>query len=197
VSLQNLFTMTKIAQSNEIFEIFPIDTLPDEVWVSINLLGRVYYISTLGRICNKKRLLLTNGLNGNHYPYFFIKENGKHVKFYVHRLVAETFIPNPENKKEVNHKNGNKKDSRVVNLEWVTPKENSQHAYDSGLSKMPKGEAHPRHKKVGQYDLNGNLINIWSGLREAGRKTGFHDSSIAGACLGRYKVSHGFIWKYQ
>ena len=78
--------------------------------------------------------------------YVELCKNGKRKQYKVHRLIAETFIPNPENKPQVNHKNGIKDDNRIENLEWVTLSENRQHAYDTGLQVALKGEKNGRAK---------------------------------------------------
>ena len=80
----------------------------------------------------------------DYYHEFDTTFNGKRYRKYVHHLVAKYFIPNPENKPEINHIDGNKSNNRVDNLEWVTHKENCQHAFDIGLS--PKGEKHGQSK---------------------------------------------------
>lgn len=75
--------------------------------------------------------------NNKSYPMVTAQVDGKQKHFYVHRLMAEAFIPNPENKPHVNHKDGNKKNFSLENLEWVTPGENVRHAYEAGLLQLP------------------------------------------------------------
>lgn len=100
-------------------------------------------IRSLGFKFHKAKVLkpgLVGKENGQYLSIQFGK-NGK--KRYVHRLVAVTFIKNPVNKREVNHKDGNKLNNHVSNLEWVTPSENRQHAYDTGL-KVFKGNRYTK-----------------------------------------------------
>jgi len=93
-------------------------------------------------IC-KERLLINTLYNTGYYRVGLTK-NGKQTKYYIHRLVAQAFIPNPENKEEVNHINGIKTDNRVENLEWCTISENSIHAYKLGLREAVRGSKSTR-----------------------------------------------------
>lgn len=122
----------------------------------------------------------------------------------VHRIVAKAFISNPENKPCVGHKNTNKKDNRVDNLEWVTYSENNSNPItvnkrsesENKPMKGRTGSSHPISKTVGKYDVEMNLLDQFGSVREAGRKLGIPHGSIYQVCLGRRKTLHGFIFKY-
>lgn len=138
---------------------------PTEIWKPVVGYERFYLISSLGNLKSIARNAISP-INGKKY---FVKEclrkyainpqtgyyttslafNGKTLTVNIHRLVALTFIPNPENKKEVNHKDGNKLNNHVTNLEWATTRENSIHAWANGLTKHSDnqvGEGHGMHK---------------------------------------------------
>ena len=99
-----------------------------------------YEISKEGIVKGKNGVPLNPGIK-NGYMFVIIFYNGTRKNSYVHRLVAEKYIPNPENKKQVNHINGDKFDNRVCNLEWVTCKENISHAWESGLCEKTRNSA--------------------------------------------------------
>ena len=102
-----------------------------------------YAISTSGRLLSYKRgdwRELHPYVSNKGYKYVNLRRNGQTERYYVHRLVADTFIPNPENKRAVNHIDGDKLNNDVSNLEWVTYQENSKHAYAHGLSYLPDPE---------------------------------------------------------
>lgn len=123
------------------------------------------------------------------------KING--VGYYVHRIIAVAFIAKPEHLKdvhyeelEVNHKDGNKSNNRIDNLEWCTPSENAQHVYDE--------LGHKNIHTIVQYDLQGNLIREYRSAREAGRAVGAAgNSNIIQCCKGRLITSFDSVWRYK
>ena len=122
-------------------------------------------------------------------------DNGYYKKiYYVHRLVANTFLNNDQNYEQVNHKNGIKDDNRVENLEWCTRSENIRHRIDVlGVSLRNKKGS----KEVEQYDLSNILINTYPSAKEAMRQTGFSQGHISEVCRGEKTTYKNFIWKYK
>jgi len=124
-----------------------------------------------------------------------------HKNYYVHRLVAEAFIENPQNKPCVNHIDCNTHNNCVSNLEWVTHHENIKYANSLGhMGKSNKGKfgkLHHNHKTVYQYDKTLKLIKVWDSTMDIERALHINNSHIGECCRGKRKQIKGFIWKYE
>lgn len=122
----------------------------EEIWKAIKEYNNYYEVSNFGNVRSLDRIAKTKAgvikptkgkvlrltLKNNGYKTVMLCVNDKRKRFHVHRLVAQAFIPNPENKSEVNHKDGNKANNNVANLEWNTKSENMQHAVLNNLCKI-------------------------------------------------------------
>lgn len=152
-----------------------------------------YYVNEFGIIKNSKTGKEYSGkIDNRGYLRVDISINGKRKVVFPHRIVAETFIPNPDNLPEVNHKDGDKTNDYVENLEWVTAKENTTHAVKTGLiNSFTQGG-----KPCVQKDLKGNMINIFNSMSEASRQLNIAQSLINRVCLGQRKSTKGFIFEY-
>ena len=173
-----------------------------EIWKDVKGFEEKYEISSYGRLRNKKtnRILKMTNQYGNYFSVILYDENHK-KSTKMHRLVAETFIPNPNNYLYVNHKDLNKQNNRVDNLEWCTQSENVKHALNNGVNIMKgfnnynKNKFRNKYGFLSQYDKEHNLIATYTSLAEAYLKTGVCKRDILYVINGKRKTAGGYIWK--
>lgn len=157
-----------------------------------NVFGK-YEVSNLGSVRNSKTgRTLAQVLDRYGYPVVCLHEDGKNYSVKVHRLVANAFVDNKENKPQIDHIDGNKENNVYTNLRWVTPKENSEnpitHARHIATIKPPK------RKKVAVLCVETN--KTYDGLRVAERETNVAHSEISACCKGIRKSAGGYHWRY-
>ncbi len=148
-----------------------------------------YEVSTKGRIYSLHNKKVMNQCLRGDYMCVSLSRKGVSKTYSVHRLVANTFLGETSDK-VVNHKNGNKIDNRLKNLEFVTQSQNMQHASKTGLIKKTTAKA------VNQYDLKGNFINEYKSIKLASKETDTNDSAISRVCLGKIDSAGGYKWEY-
>lgn len=167
-----------------------------EIWKDIPGYEGLYRISNLGNVESLATGKLLKKLShSTGYLAVVLYKNRHPKRCILHRLVAKAFIPNPENKPTVNHKNGNKHDNSVDNLEWATFLENNRHARKTGLKVGKNIQNNKLSTPVAQYDLDMNLIKIYPSMNEA-KRNGFSCPEICKCCKGKIKTSRGYIWRY-
>lgn len=182
----------------------------DEIWKDIEGYPN-YQVSNLGNVRNlnfnrtSKTKVLKSCIDGKGYQYVALYKDSKRKCSKVHRLVAQAFLPNPNNYKEVNHKDEVKTNNCVKNLEWCDAKYNvnygtrtdraTQHPnYKHRLGVL--GKDNPNSKRVYQYTKIGEFVKLWNCTSEVERELGFFSSSISSCANGKRKTAYGFIWKY-
>lgn len=183
----------------------------NEIWKDIKGYKGLYQVSNFGQIRSldrydssnhklKGKIMKLNN-DGRGYLNINLYNNGKQKKFLVHRLVAEAFIPNPNNLPEVNHKDENKTNNRVDNLEWVDRKTNCN--YGTRNKKISEKTIGTRYNRIDlsipilQYSAEGQFIKEWPSAIEIKRQLKINDSYIALCCKGKFKTAKGYIWKYK
>lgn len=156
-----------------------------------------YLVFRDGRIMSVRyNKFLTPKRNHDGYLRLQIWQGNKNRYVAWHRIVAETFIPNPENKPYINHKNGDKTDNRVENLEWCTQQENIRHSWDNNFrtheyTRRGNGRCSP----VRQMDLDGNVIAEYPTMASAHKATGICTQSIYRAA-NLHCTAGGYKWEY-
>ncbi len=167
------------------------NTLENEIWKqvvleNVDMKDKTYFVSNLGRFKNSYGTIMDNyKVNENGYIRVYIYNK----TYALHRLIALTFIENPENKEQVNHIDGNKLNNCVANLEWTTCSENNLHKFKIGL-----GNNFTR--KIVQYDLEMNKVNEFKSIAEAAKQLNIGKTNINGVLRNINKTAGGFVFKY-
>lgn len=177
-----------------------------EKWKPIKGFENLYEVSDKGRV---RRIKYENAGNRAQHelPYYLkpridkdgyyryaLSKNNKYKYIGAHRLVAEAFIPNSNNYPCIDHIDACKSNNIKENLEWVTVLENNLRTIKRGNKNMKNNKS---SKAILQYDLQGNFIKEWVGAAEIERQLGIPHSNIGRTCKGKYKQSHGYIWKFK
>lgn len=187
--------------------------IEQEIWKDIKDYEGLYQISSFGRYRSCDRYIIYNNnrwggtskvflygkimkhsKNNSGYCTICLHKDNKPKTFLLHRVVAQAFIPNPNNLPEVNHKDENKENNNVDNLQWCTRVFNNNYGKLNKDGRR-KSRKH-RMKKVAQYTIDGKLIATYDGLRVAKEQTGINNLGIARCCEGILKTSGGYVWKY-
>ena len=164
----------------------------EEIWKDIEGYEGLYQVSNMGRVRSLRRnIILKNKIESNRYERVVLSTNNIPKGYSVHRLVANAFIPNPNNYPIVNHKDENRTNNCVDNLEWCTQKYNVN--YGTGISKRVKSQS----KKVLQFKTDGTFVKEWESTMSVQRNLGICQSHIVQVCKGKRRIAHGYIWKYK
>lgn len=171
----------------------------EEVWKDIDEYEGLYQISSLGRVKSlkgnrkihliEKIILLSNTHNG--YKSVSLSKNGKRKSFRVHRLVAKSFLENPLEKPYINHKDCNRTNNNINNLEWITQKENIKHS-----QKSDKGKFNNRNKPVAKCSNSGVILNVYGSISEASRQCGLSTSLISYCANNKYNLNREYLFKF-
>lgn len=208
--------------------------MEEEIWADIKGYEGLYKISNYGNVKSLERYKKNHSkmakveekdmkpyLNNNGYLYVNLNKNGICKHIYIHRLLMEAFVPNPNNYSCINHRDGNKLNNSLTNLEWCSYSYNNKEAYRLGLkkpsknligkkrseetkrkiSKSQKGKKNKGVRKimraVNQYSLDGEFLNSYESSREAIRSLGKGTPScITIACRKEKTTAYGYIWRY-
>ena len=183
-----------------------------ELWRDIKDYKDLYQGSNLGRVRSLDRWvkcpngsvrfykgrILKPGTNKDGYLQIDLCKNNKSKTFRVNRLVAEAFLEIPEELRhlkgtrylQVNHKDEDKTNNNVENLEWCSAK------YNTNYGTAIKRRSLKKKKSILQYTMKGEFVKEWDSIAECGRN-GFHQGNVAACCQGKRKSHHKFIWRYK
>lgn len=187
-----------------------------EAWRDIEGYEGLYQVSNIGRVRSldrevwngngwytKKGQIMTPCKDRNGYLMVLLSKNGKTKRCLVHRLVAKAFIPNPENKPQIDHINTIRTKNEVWNLRWVTPKENNNNEITLkhfGEAQKGKTFSEETRKKISEAKWKKIICietgQVFKSVKEAGEIIGVFPTNISACCKGKRKTASGFHWKY-
>ncbi len=180
--------------------------MENEVWKDIKGYEGLYQVSSLGRVKSLSRVVVkSNGRNNSvkgrilksyscrGYRYVDICKNGIYKKCKIHRLVAEAFLPNPDNLPQVNHKDETLDNNKVENLEWCTPKYNIN--YGTAKERMRDSHIKQNGHKIAMYDFSGRLIKIYTCTKDV-ELDGLDRRAVDRVCKGIVYKHKGYRFSY-
>jgi len=176
----------------------------NEVWKDVVGYEGLYEVSNSGKV-----RMLRNG-NSHYMAEKRCQKNNKgylttmlsnkdrsRKRWLVHRLVAIAFLPNPNNYPYINHKDENKENNSVDNLEWCDNRYNVLYSLERHERATPNTRNGKRkHMRVIQCTMDGEVIREWENAREVFRETGMSDCSVTSCCLGKRNMAYGYKWRY-
>ena len=166
----------------------------EEIWCPIKGYEGLYEVSDKGRVrslkSGKERILKPLRIKTGYLQVQLLK-NGEQKMYLVHRLVAQTFTPNPYNLQEVNHKDEDKDNNSVQNLEWCDRKYNINYGNRNQMVSIKLS------KPILQYTKSGGFIREWKSTYDIERNLGYFHNCISYCCNGKLKSAYGYVWKYK
>lgn len=169
-----------------------------EIWIDIAGYEGLYQVSNWGRIKSlkkyrsKKEQIMVQQIKKGYYT-IRLSKHSKKKDYVVHRLIAQAFIPNPNNLPQVNHKDENKLNNKIENLEWCTVTYNN--CYGTRLERA--SVSNKLRREVLKFDLDNNYIDTYKSVTEAGRRNNTSVANISACCRGVYKQSKGYIYRFK
>lgn len=177
----------------------------EEIWVDIKDYEGLYQVSNWGRVKSLERYdalgrlveekILKEIINSSGHLYVNLCKNGVEKQYYIHRLVAMHFIPNPYNKPEVHHRDHNPENNNVENLVWLTYEEHRAE-HPERYETVRKSARKACSKHINQFALDGLFVRAWYSAMDIKRELGYDNSAIIKCCKGKLTQAYGSIWKY-
>lgn len=168
----------------------------NEIWKDVEGYEGLYQVSNLGRVKslgnnkNRKEKIMKISKNKDGYLYIDFHRNGKHKKFLIHRLVAQTFLDNPNNLPQVNHKDENPTNNSVDNLEWCNSK------YNNNYGTRNNKASNTLSKPILQFTKTGEFIRKWDSATQVKKEIGINQGDISNCLKGNLKTAGGYKWCY-
>lgn len=190
----------------------------EEIWKDIPGYEGLYQVSNLGRVKSLNTIINCKGANGidthlrkgrvlkqclDSKGYYFVGlSKNSIVKFKrIHKLMMDVFVPNVNKLPCINHKDGNKLNNTLDNLEWCTYSWNTKEAFRLGLNKSATKGKYGKDisycKPIMQFSKDGTLIKEWASATEVKHELGYQDNNIRAVCRGVRKYAHGYVWKFK